>query len=147
MITIYIFYKYFLPTLCSNMRSVFVRQNVLGTFAECSQNVRRMFAECSQTIKCVGIGSAIMNHSAGLLAVFCPPFEYNGFYRLEPPTYFRRKGKSGGFLPTQSSDITQVKTPQKRTFGDLFYSMRDYWRYFASPWNNGTLQTRLNLPV
>ena len=105
------------------MRSVFVGRNVLGMFAECSQNVRRMFAECSQTIKCVGIGSAIMNHSVGLLAVFCPPFEYNGFYRLEPPTYFRRKGKSGGFLLTQSSDITQVKTLQKRPFGDLFYSI------------------------
>jgi len=76
-------------------------------------------------------------------AVFCPPpFEYNGFYRLEPPTYFRRKGESGGFPLPQPSDITQVKTLQKRPFGDLFYSMRDYWRYFASPWNNGTLQTR-----
>ena len=46
MITIYIFYKYFLPTLCSNMRSVFVgrnvRQNVLlfGRMFYCS-------AECS----------------------------------------------------------------------------------------------------
>ena len=39
MITIYIFYKYFLPTLCSNMRSVFVGRNVLGIFSECSRNL------------------------------------------------------------------------------------------------------------
>ncbi len=96
-------------------------------FSERSQNVRRMFSECSQNVlkqsNASELSYGVMNHSGGLLAVFCPPFEYNGFYRLEPPTYFRRKGKSGGFLPTQPSDITQVKTPQKRTFGDLFYSI------------------------
>ena len=101
------------------MRSVFVGRNV-------RQNVLlfgRMFAEHFLDSFNQSETSVIDQLLGGLLAVFCPPFEYNGFYRLEPPTYFRRKGKSGGFLPTQPSDITQVKTPQKRTFGDLFYSI------------------------
>jgi len=113
------------------MRSVFVGQNV-------RQNVLlfgRMFAEHFLDSFNQSETSVIDQLLGDYWRYFAPPFEYNGFYRLEPPTYFRRKGKSGGFLLTQSSDITQVKTLQKRPFGDLFYSMRDYWRYFASPWN------------
>ncbi len=84
--------------------------------AECSQNEFLDSFNQSET-------SVIDQLLGDYWRYFAPPFEYNGFYRLEPPTYFRRKGKSGGFLLTQSSDITQVKTPQKRPFGDLFYSI------------------------
>ena len=80
------------------MRSVFVRQNVLGTFAECSQNVRRMFAECSQTIKCVGIGSAIMNHSVGLLErYFAPHLNIMVSTDLNPLLIFAERAKVEGF--------------------------------------------------
>ena len=65
MITIYILYKYFLPTLCSNMRSVFVGRNVLGMFSECSRNVLYFG---------IILGGGLNHSNAIDYYVFTPPF-------------------------------------------------------------------------
>jgi hypothetical protein len=104
------------------MRSVFVRRNVLGMFLECSQNVRRMFAECSQPIKCVGIGSGIMNHSVALLERNLPPWNIMELYRLkENPLLIYPKPQIWLVSASQTLILTKVETNQKWHSG--YYSI------------------------
>jgi len=127
------------------MRSVFVGQNV-------RQNVLlfgRMFLECSSFF---GVFQPIRDEryrpiTGGLLAVFCPPPQLNIMVSTDlNPLLIYPKQQKRRVSPTSTFWYYPSQNPPKTDFRVLFYSMRDYWRYFASPWNNGTLQTRWTCP-
>ncbi len=74
------------------MRSVFVGRNV-------RQNVLlfgRMFVEHFLGFFNQSETSVIDQLLGDYWRYFAPPFEYNGFYRLEPPTYFPQTANMKG---------------------------------------------------